>query len=396
MIIWQIKTKHKDMLVLNKRQFISWTKSSCGQRTNLWQLQSCLKGHHNYNVNVSQSDHISAQKTRLLVRFWWLSFLSTVNHVFPLQLRPLICMAVSSTEIMKQIRPNILLLELEMGFPCGSDYKESSCNYNAGNLDWEDPLEKGMASHSSILAWRISWTQKPGRLQSTRSQSQTWLSDFHFFFTFFKVSKATTNADLLPQLVHRYEQVTLEILLFRFKGISKVKICCCSVIQSCLTLCNPMDCSTPDFPVLGYLPEFAQTHVHWVSDIIKLSQSLSPHSPLALNLSQHQGLFQWVISLDQVAKISELQLYHQSFQWICSVQFSCSVRSIPMNIQHWFPLELTGLISLLSKGLSSLFQHHSSKASILWCSAFFMVHLWMLSMCQSSSEWLGIQWRIKE
>lgn len=123
MIIWQIKTKHKDMLVLNKRQFISWTKSICGQRTNLWQLQSCLKGHHNYNVNVSQSDHISAQKTRLLVRFWWLSFLSTVNHVFPLQLRPLICMAVSSTEIMKQIRPNILLLELEMGFPCGSTTK---------------------------------------------------------------------------------------------------------------------------------------------------------------------------------------------------------------------------------------------------------------------------------
>ena len=225
---------------------------------------------------------------------WWLSFLSTVNHVFPLQLRPLICMAVSSIEIMKQMRPNILLFQLEMGFPCGSDYKESSCN--AGNLGWEDPLEKGTASHSSILAWRISWTQKPGGLQSTRSQSQTWLSDFHFFFTFFKVRKATTNADLLPQLVHRYEQVTLEILLFRFKGISKVKICCCSVIQSCLTLCNPMDCSTPDFPVLSYLPEFAQTHVHWVSDIIKLSQSLSPHSPLALNLSQHQGLFQWVVS----------------------------------------------------------------------------------------------------
>ena len=79
--------------------------------------------------------------------------------------------------------------------------------------------------------------------------------------------------------------------------------------------------------------------------------------------------------LDQVAKISELQLYHQSFQWISSVQFSCSVLSIPMNIQHWFPLELTDLISLLSKGISSLFQHHSSKASILWHWAFFMVQL---------------------
>ena len=160
--------------------------------------------------------------------------------------------------------------------------------------------------------------------------------------------------DLLPQLVYRYEQVTLEILLFRFKDISKMKICC-SVTQSCPTLCNPMDCGTPDFPVLHYLPEFAQTHAHWVSDVIKISQPLPPHSPLALNLSQYQSLFQWVDSLDQVAKISELQLYHQSFQWISSVQFSCSVLSVPMNIQCWFPLELTGLISLLSKGLSRVF-----------------------------------------
>ena len=209
------------------------------------------------------------------------------------------------------------------------------------------------------LATPVFW---PGEFHRQRSlvgyspqghKEWTWLSNFHFYFTFFKVRKATTNADLLPQLVYRYEQVTLEILLFRFKDISKVKICC-SVTQSCPTLCNLMDCSTPDFPVLRYLPEFAQTHAHWVSDVIKISQPLPPHSPLALNLSQHQGLFQWVNSLDQVAKISELQLYHQSFQWISSVQFSCSVLSIPMNTQCWFPLELTGLI-LLSKGLSTVF-----------------------------------------
>ena len=89
-----------------------------------------------------------------------------------------------------------------------------------------------------------------------------------------------------------------------------------SVAQSCPTPCNPMDCSTPGFPVLHYLPEFAQTHVHWVDDVIQPSHPLSPLSPPALNLSQHQGLLQWVSSSHQVAKVLEFQLQHQSFQWI--------------------------------------------------------------------------------
>ena len=79
--------------------------------------------------------------------------------------------------------------------------------------------------------------------------------------------------------------------------------CCCSAIKSCLTLCIPMDCSMTDFPVLHYLPEFAQTHVHWVSDAIQPSQPLSPPSHLAFSLSQHHGLFQWVGALYQVAKV---------------------------------------------------------------------------------------------
>ena len=69
---------------------------------------------------------------------------------------------------------------------------------------------------------------------------------------------------------------------------------CCSVTKSFLTLCDPMDCSTPGFPVLRYLLEFAQTHVFWVSDAIQPSHPLLPLSPPALDLSQHQGLFQWV------------------------------------------------------------------------------------------------------
>ena len=88
-----------------------------------------------------------------------------------------------------------------------------------------------------------------------------------------------------------------------------------SVVQSCPTLCNPMDCSMPRLPVHHQLPEFTQTHVHWVGDAIQPFHPLSSPSPPALNLSQHQGLFQWVSSLHQVAKVLEFQLQHQSFQW---------------------------------------------------------------------------------
>ena len=93
---------------------------------------------------------------------------------------------------------------------------------------------------------------------------------------------------------------------------------CSSVVKSCQTLCDPMNCRTSGFPVLHYLPEFAQTHVHWVDDAIQPSHSLSSPS-LAPSLSQHQGLFQWVSSLHQVDKVLELQ--HQSFQWIFRVDF---------------------------------------------------------------------------
>ena len=82
-----------------------------------------------------------------------------------------------------------------------------------------------------------------------------------------------------------------------------------------------MDCSIPGFPVLHYLLEFAQTHIHWVSDAIQPSHPLSPSSPPTLNLSQHQGLFQWISCLHQMAKVLELQLHHQSFQWIFRVDF---------------------------------------------------------------------------
>ena len=126
------------------------------------------------------------------------------------------------------------------------------------------------------------------------------------------------------------------------------------VVQLCLTLCYPMDCSTPGFPVLHYLLEFVQTHVHWVSDAIQPSYPLLPPSPLALNLSYHQVLLQWVGCL---------------FRWSKYWSFSIS----PSN-------EYSGLISFridwfgpwCQRSLKNLLQHRNSKASVLWHSAFFI------------------------
>ena len=88
-----------------------------------------------------------------------------------------------------------------------------------------------------------------------------------------------------------------------------------SVAQSCLTLCDPMDCSTLGLPVHHQLLEFIQTHVHWVGDTIQPSHLLLSPSPPAVSPSQHQRLFQWVSSSHQVAKELEFQLQHQSFKW---------------------------------------------------------------------------------
>ena len=101
-----------------------------------------------------------------------------------------------------------------------------------------------------------------------------------------------------------------------FYKLAFIWLQCTSVTQSCLTLCDPMDHNMPGLPVHYQFPESTQTHVHWVSDAIQPSHPLSSPSPPSCNLSQHQGLFKWVSSLHQVAKVLEFQLQHQSFQWI--------------------------------------------------------------------------------
>ena len=116
--------------------------------------------------------------------------------------------------------------------------------------------------------------------------------------------------------------------------------------------------SMPGLPVHHQLPESTQTHVHWVGDAIQPSHLLLSPSPPVLNLSQHQGLFQWVSSLHQVAKGLELQLQHQS------LHEHPGLISFRMDWLALFAVQGT---------LKSLLQHHSSKASILQCSAFFIV-----------------------
>ena len=110
-----------------------------------------------------------------------------------------------------------------------------------------------------------------------------------------------------------------------------------SVDQSCPTLCDPMDCCTPDIPVHHQLPEFAQTHVHWIGDAIQPFHPLSSPSPPTFNLSQHQGLFKWVSFSHQMAKVLQFQHQRQSFQW---------------TLRTNLPLGWTDRISLQPKGLS--------------------------------------------
>ena len=132
-----------------------------------------------------------------------------------------------------------------------------------------------------------------------------------------------------------------------------------SVAQPCLTLHDPMTCSMPGIPVHRQLQDVPQTHVCWVSNAIQQSHPLLYPSPPVFNLSQHQGLFQWVSSLHQVAKLLEFQLQHHSNEYSGLISFRMA----------WLDL------LAVQGSLKSLLEHHSSKASILQCSALFTVQL---------------------
>ena len=140
------------------------------------------------------------------------------------------------------------------------------------------------------------------------------------------------------QLVPQWDPAT-----HLLEGLGKKN--CCSVPQLCLTLCDPMDCSTPGFPVLHHLPELAQTHVHRVSDAIQPPHPLLSPSPPAFSFSQHEG-----------------QLFPSGGR---SIGASASASILPMNIQNWFPLGLIGLISCCPRD-SRVF----SSTTVLWHQVF--------------------------
>ena len=136
--------------------------------------------------------------------------------------------------------------------------------------------------------------------------------------------------------------------------------CCCSITKLCPTL-QPHGLQHARLSCCSGLLEFAQVHVHWIGDATQPSYPLSPSYLSAFSLSQHQGLFQWVGSSHQMAKVLKLQLLHQFF---------------PMNIQGWISFNIDWFdLPAVQWTLKSLLQLHSLKASILWCSAFFMVQL---------------------
>ena len=157
-----------------------------------------------------------------------------------------------------------------------------------------------------------------------KASSDNHFAFLHFFF--FLMVLVTASYTMVQTSVHS-SSCTLSDLILRIcwslpfcnhKGSDLGYIW--MVSQSCLTLCDPMHCSTPVFPVLHYLLELAQAHVYQVGDAVQPPHPLSPPSP-ALNPTQHLDLFQWVSSLHQVAKVLELQLQYQSFQSIFRVDF---------------------------------------------------------------------------
>ena len=149
---------------------------------------------------------------------------------------------------------------------------------------------------------------------------------------------------LIISLMHAYVQTHQTVYIK----------CCWSVTKSCLTLCNPTECSMPDFPVLDFLPEFAQTHVHWVNGAIQPSHPLSP-PPLLSSMFPIIRVFS-----------NELALHIRlSKQW--SFSFSISPSSEHSGLIY-FRIDWLDLFAVQGT-LKRLLQHHSSKPSILWCSA---------------------------
>ena len=180
-----------------------------------------------------------------------------------------------------------------------------------------------------------------------------------------KLFKTIKSNITIESLFILWQKLTflVEVVELFFKLKNELWVHISSVAQSCLTLCDSMNCSTPGLPVHHQLPKSTQTNVHWVGDAI---QPCNPLSPLLLLPS----------IFPSIRVFSKDWSLHIRWPKYWSFRFNISPSR---NTQDWSPLGWTGWISMQSKGLSRVFlQHHSSKESILWCLAFFIVHTWLL------------------
>ena len=164
--------------------------------------------------------------------------------------------------------------------------------------DPTDCSPPGSSVHGIVQARILEWIAISFSRGSSWPRDQTQVSCIAGrFFTIWAIGKSQY---LLT--------ITLFVLFLILNFLWQFVCCCCSVAELCPTPCNPMDCSTSGSSVLHNFPEFAQIHVYWVGDAIQPSHPLSSPSPPALNLSQQQGLFQWVGSSHQVGKVLKLLL----------------------------------------------------------------------------------------
>ena len=226
-------------------------------------------------------------------------------------------------------------------------------------LQWFSVLSPSYLSPSAahlVLAWPASF-----------SYSILWCAWVWFLVLYF---------DYI--YTHIWKSLSLPVLYCYFYFCLAFSL----VAQLCLTLCETMDCSTPGFLVHHQLQELTQTHVHWVRDAIQPSHSLLSPSPLAFNLSQHQGFF-----------FNESVL---CIRWpkYWSFSFSISPSNECLELIS-FRIDWVDLLAV-QVTLKSVLQYHSSKASILWCSVFFMVqlsHPYMTTGKNHSFDYMDLCWQ---
>ena len=189
-----------------------------------------------------------------------------------------------------------------------------------------DAMDVNLGKLWEMVRDREAWHAAVHGITKSHTRTGDWTTRVPSVRLHYLLSSSESSCSILPQIIIDSpifsSFVHIKILFF---GKCFKKYCMCiwgyfySVAQSCLTLCDPMDCSTPGLSVPYHLAKFAQVNVHCIGDVIQPSHPLMPSSPSAINLSQHQGAFQLVGSSHQMTKILELQ--HQSFQLIFRIDF---------------------------------------------------------------------------